>query len=288
MSDDDPIKLRRFDFYPADYLEGISDLDDDHQVAVYTVAFVVMYARSGPIANDAKWINRMAKCRSVSDCRRHLDALINKQKLIEVDGGRRLINGRAARELDRTVRRVQNARANGRAGGRPIRPRTVADTFEDGSRKVRELSLEKPESVENQSPKKPGGYHQSSVIDQQSYTDHKSPPPSHTSSDAAREGAPNGASARAPKQGLLDEKWKPSDALLAQIRRGRPDLVGTFYDQRWADWLDWIRAKAPTTFNIESTFSSFMRNSKAPPRQSEAERDAERAEVIRKATGKKP
>lgn len=162
----EPIKVRRIDFYPADYLEGISDLDDERQVAVYTVAFMAMYARGGPIANDARWINRMAKCRTSTGCRTALDQLIAKGKLFVTDDGR-LMNGRTARELVRATGRVQSLRDRGTGGGRPTRLRDVRQLSSTRSRRVAEMSSSESDNEQNQSLKKPNGLPQASSINHQ-------------------------------------------------------------------------------------------------------------------------
>jgi len=96
----------------------------------------------------------------------------------------------------------------------------------------------------------------------QPQSDSKYSPTTHAHSGAAR----GPESARAPvTASLVPDNWEPSPELLARIRRGRPDLVGAFYETRLLDFREWCSAKAVTTHHIESTFSTFMRNSKAPP-----------------------
>ena len=68
----EPIKVRYYPFSPVDYLEGISDLDNANQISLYTVAFVTMQARTGPIQNDAAWLGKKAKIRTTPLARRAL------------------------------------------------------------------------------------------------------------------------------------------------------------------------------------------------------------------------
>jgi hypothetical protein len=78
---------RYFDLHPVEFLEGMSDLDDEVQVAVYCIVIMLIYARRGPVANDAKWIAGLAKVRYRTTCRKALDALVAKGKLfVDEDG----------------------------------------------------------------------------------------------------------------------------------------------------------------------------------------------------------
>jgi hypothetical protein len=109
-------KVYQVGFSGVDFLEGISDLDDAVQVAVYTVVFATIYARNGPIANDARWINRSAKCRYVTTCRAALDALLAKGKLYLTEDGL-LMNARSERALARARHNIRGLKNTGRAPG---------------------------------------------------------------------------------------------------------------------------------------------------------------------------
>lgn len=253
-------KVRYFDFTPVDYLEGISDLDDSAQVAVYTVAFVTMQARGGPILDDAAWLGRVAHIRTEPQSRAALDALIAKGKLFVTDGGK-LFNRRVETDLKRSVERIEQARINGRQGGRPPK-RAPLETKSRRGRDVVETSSRSTDNEQNQPVRKPNGS-DSPISNPQSVS--KTP----TTDLTTTAGKPE--SVRAATARLIPDDWQPSGELLARIRKGRPDLVGKFYDERLQDFREWCAAKAVTTHHVESTFSTFMRNSKAAPKQSETD-----------------
>lgn len=59
----------------------------------------------------------------------------------------------------------------------------------------------------------------------------------------------------------IPDGWKPTDIDLAGLRKGRPDLVGEFYETRMQDFRDWCRENAVTTHDPTSTWGKFMRKS---------------------------
>ena len=93
------------DLNAVEFLEGISDLKNSFQIAVYTVVCLAIYARQGPIANDAEWIHGMVKLRRTADTRRFIDQLVALRKLqLTADG--KLTNGRCERALETARRRM--------------------------------------------------------------------------------------------------------------------------------------------------------------------------------------
>ncbi len=91
----------------------------------------------------------------------------------------------------------------------------------------------------------------------------------------AARGAPGGASHTQPnpltippflratgRAQLITEAWQPSDAAIAALRKGRPDLVGKLYDDRMQDFREWCSANATMSHNAEATWSSFMRKTR--------------------------
>lgn len=79
-----------------------------------------------------------------------------------------------------------------------------------------------------------------------------------SAADAARQ------SGAAPRAKLIWDDWTPSEQAIANLRKGRPDLIGALYDERMQDFREWCRAKAVTSHDIEATWSSFMRRTKVP------------------------
>lgn len=64
---------------------------------------------------------------------------------------------------------------------------------------------------------------------------------------------------------LIREDWQPSEIAIAQLRKGRPDLVGAFFDQRMTDFRLWCRDKAVMSHDPEAAWLGFMRKSLAAP-----------------------
>ena len=62
---------------------------------------------------------------------------------------------------------------------------------------------------------------------------------------------------------LIRDDWQPSEIAIAQLRKGRPDLVGAFFDQRMTDFRLWCRDKAVMSHDPEAAWLGFMRKSKA-------------------------
>lgn len=65
------------------------------------------------------------------------------------------------------------------------------------------------------------------------------------------------------RAGLIDIDWQPSEADVAALRKARPDLVGSIYDQRMQDFRNWCRSAAVTSHHAPSTWDSFMRKTRA-------------------------
>jgi uncharacterized protein YdaU (DUF1376 family) len=103
-------KVRRVDYSPAEFLEGVSNLTVE-EIGLFWVACSMMYAREESIANDAKWIGRAAGC-SARKARSLIDALIAKKKL-SIDGGGKLTNARAMAVISTTLRIIETARKGG-------------------------------------------------------------------------------------------------------------------------------------------------------------------------------
>lgn len=63
----------------------------------------------------------------------------------------------------------------------------------------------------------------------------------------------------------ITDRWQPSEAALARLRKGRPDVVGALYEQRLQEFRLWCRANATTSHDPEATWMSFMLRTRAPP-----------------------
>lgn len=58
---------------------------------------------------------------------------------------------------------------------------------------------------------------------------------------------------------LIDKDWQPKPETVEELRRGRPDLVGAFYDAELDEFRLWCRANAVTSHDPEASFLRFMR-----------------------------
>ena len=80
------------------------------------------------------------------------------------------------------------------------------------------------------------------------------------------EGTGTGTRERAPARAqLLPEGWEPTEADLAELRKGRPEIVGDLYAKRMQDFRDWTKANAKTSHDWTATWRGFMRQTKLPP-----------------------
>lgn len=68
---------------------------------------------------------------------------------------------------------------------------------------------------------------------------------------------------------LIRDDWQPSEIAVAQLRKGRPDLVGAFFDQRMLDFRLWCRDKAVMSHDHEAAWLGFMGKSRAAPKASD-------------------
>lgn len=120
------IKVRRVDYYPDEFLVGVSGMTSE-QIGVYWVVCSLIYSSGGPILERDP---RIMRCGGVSTRRWPglLAELVEIGKLTVVDG--RLHNRRAAIELGKTQDRVSKARDNGHLGGRPTAEADDVDTCE--------------------------------------------------------------------------------------------------------------------------------------------------------------
>jgi uncharacterized protein YdaU (DUF1376 family) len=113
------MKIRRVDFYAADWIEGTTELLDDER-GVYIQACALIYARGGPI--DVDLIKR--SCSSHGNTfNRIIDRLVSLGKLLR--NGSEIDQKRCGNELDRARKRVAKASQNG-AKGNEIRWSAIA------------------------------------------------------------------------------------------------------------------------------------------------------------------
>jgi uncharacterized protein YdaU (DUF1376 family) len=249
-------KIRRVDYSPAEFLEGVSNLNIA-QIGMYWIVCSLIYARNEPVADDAHWIARAGGC-TPPYARRLIDELVIVGKLGR-DAQGRLTNGRAEKELGRAAKRVENAR---RASAASADARSTRAGRSPVSNRANDLQ---DRAGRNQQP---------ATSNQQ---------PSSSKREFTRERAtPSGNGAGAVSRGtLIPDDWQPSDETVAKLRRSRPDLVGSYYDIELLKFRMWAAANAVLTHRIEASFIGFMIKAHLPPKQTEEERDAEFQRVLR-------
>lgn len=111
------MKVRRVDYYPDEYVVGVSSLTFEQQGLYWMVCSLIM-SHGGPIPNDPKWIGKLGGT-GAARCRRLLSELFDIGKLVEKDG--KIGQKRAENELELAQKRIETAAKNGRNGGRPSR-----------------------------------------------------------------------------------------------------------------------------------------------------------------------
>jgi len=208
------------DLNAVEFLEGISDLKNSFQIAVYTVVCLAIYARQGPIANDAEWIHGMVKLRRTADTRRFIDQLVALRKLqLTADG--KLTNGRCERALETARRRM------GGLGSKSTRSRLEVDSKSSRSR----LDLE-PVSAKTNGLDGVHGATTTTTITKDSLT--------HTESVAARarNGSDGGGGGGDVSELELERfrRWRVPDELEARLLNQRRDITSDRMRARTREW----------------------------------------------------
>lgn len=109
------MKVRRLDYYPDEYIVGVSRMTFEHQGVYWMICSLIM-SHGGPIENDPKWIGKLGSM-GVARCRNIISDLIAHGKLVENCG--KIGQKRAESELKYAQKRIETAHKNGSKGGRP-------------------------------------------------------------------------------------------------------------------------------------------------------------------------
>ncbi len=112
-------KVRRVDFYPDEYLMGVSNRMTAAEMGVYWLICSMIYSKGAPIPNNPKLFARMCLTRQS-----HVETIIGKlvdtgNLTVENDG--KLSQRRSVAELERGMERIRRARESGAKGGRPAK-----------------------------------------------------------------------------------------------------------------------------------------------------------------------
>lgn len=142
------MKVRRVDYYPDEYIVGVSRMTFE-QHGVYWMVCSLIMSNGGPIPNDPKWIGNLGGM-GAARCRRIISDLVALGKLTEKSG--KIGQKRAEKELISAQKRIETAQENGRNGGRP--PKKNNDLEEPGGFSDEKLTTNHQPSTSNQHLKK--------------------------------------------------------------------------------------------------------------------------------------
>lgn len=215
--------MRHFAHHIGDYAAATAHLSFVEDAAYHRLLRLV-YRDEGPLPSEIAACQRLAGARS-KDERAAIETVLREFFSLRDDGWHQ---GRADEEIAGYRAKAEAARENGLLGGRP---RT------------------KSKPVNNQS-----GFSQ--APDEKLTTNHEpvtnlTTTPCVSNSNTHRQSV------------LISIDWLPSEHDIAQLRKARPDLIGPLYDQRMQDFREWCRSAAVTSHHAPSTWSSFMRKTRA-------------------------
>ena len=110
-------KIRHIDFYPDEYIAGVSGQLTPEQSGVYWMICSLIYSKSAPIDDDPKWLGNIMAGTHPRTIRKILEELESRGKIQRKDGV--IWVERCANEIDKTDERIAKAQVNGKLGGRP-------------------------------------------------------------------------------------------------------------------------------------------------------------------------
>jgi len=145
------MKVRRVDYYPDEYIVGVSRLGFEHQGLYWMVCSLIM-SHGGPIPNDPKWLGKLGGT-GAARCRKLIAELVSCGKLTENQG--KIGQKRAEIELKNAQKRIETATENGKNGGRPSRKNNALT--EPGGFSGEKLTTNYQPSTTNQQEESPNG-----------------------------------------------------------------------------------------------------------------------------------
>lgn len=138
------VKVRRVDFYPADWLNGVAGLSAVER-GVYSTLVMQMYSHQEPIDRDDALLARQMPDTHWRTVKGATDKLIKLGKIILIapsegsQEGFKLWSTRVSSELQKALKRSSSAAENGRKGGRASHD--VNDLTEPGANRAVSGSL---------------------------------------------------------------------------------------------------------------------------------------------------
>jgi hypothetical protein len=234
-------KVHTIDLNAVEFLEGMTDIKSAATRCVYVMVCLLIYARRGPITNDAEWINTAADLRYTTDCRRHIEALLAKGKLTLTPDGC-LTNPRCEQELAKARHRIKGL-STGRAPG---------EHRESNARATREDAV--PANSNGLDYVHEGTTTTTTQNHTVTTTESLSPPP-HTA--RARDGGDRGGGDVKDRRHEGMNGWQPSPALIAQVRAKRPDLTESMIARRTTEWRDYAGENGAPR-NLAASWRGFL------------------------------
>lgn len=107
--------MNYFEFYAGDYMRDTAQLSLSEHGA-YLLLMAAYYSSDKPLPADAPSLYRIARAMTKSE---QSSVMVVADRFFPVAGDGLRHNGRADREIEKALRRINSARANGSAGGRP-------------------------------------------------------------------------------------------------------------------------------------------------------------------------
>jgi uncharacterized protein YdaU (DUF1376 family) len=144
------IKIRRVDFYPADWITGTAGMQAD-EIGVYITICALIYAEGGPRPDDEKRIAALAGLHWRA-FRRVRSELKRRGKIVAEDG--QITVRRCAEELQRARKRAAEASQNG-AKGNEIRWSAVATRSDAATANNQQSSINTHQTTERNARESP-------------------------------------------------------------------------------------------------------------------------------------
>lgn len=96
--------------------------------------------------------------------------------------------------------------------------------------------------------------------------DGPSPSPTTVTTTPTVTTSARGRASQPGRASLIRDDWEPTEAAIAELRKGRPDVAGDYFEQRMTDFRLWCRGNAVMSHDVEATWLGFMRKSRAAPK----------------------
>ena len=228
------MKVRRLDYYPDEYIVGVSRLSFEHQGLYWMVCSLIM-SHGGPIPNDPKWLGKLGDM-GAARCRRLLADLVFAGKLTEFQG--KIGQKRAENELKLAQKRIEIAKENGQKGGRPASKNNGIAEPDGFSGEKLTTNYQLPTTNHQEEPPNGGMPHK---------------PQAAVPAEPAKEAKP------AKKGTRLPDDWQPSEADLAYARsKGFGQAAIDFQAERFRNFWHSKAGKDGVKLKWDATWRNWL------------------------------